>query len=171
MMTIATQTQTEPEDAQESETFQPLTSQEAQLLRQKLPLLSVWRVVAAQVLVGVVVALLAGLMTSKWNVAWSAGYGALAVTMPAALFARGMTSPVTSASVGASVTGFLLWEIMKIGLTLAMLMAAPKVVPQVSWPAMLVGLVLTMKVYWMVLGASSLFYPKVNFKSEQKNVS
>lgn len=169
MMTIVTQT--EPEDAQDAESFQPLTSQEAQLLRQTLPLLSVWRVVVAQVLMGVVVALLAGLMTSKWNVAWSAGYGALAVTVPAALFARGMTSPVTSASVGASVTGFLLWEIVKIGLTLAMLMVAPKVVPQVSWPAMLVGLVLTMKVYWMVLGASSLFYPKVNFKSEQKNVS
>jgi ATP synthase protein I len=117
------------------------------------------------------VALIAGLLTAKWNVAWSAGYGALAVALPAALFARGMTSPVTSASVGASVTGFLVWEIVKIGLTLAMLMVAPKVVSQVSWPAMLVGLVLTMKVYWMALGARSLFYPKVNFKSEQTNVS
>ncbi len=169
MMTIVIQT--EPEDSQDAESFQPLTSQEAQLLRQKLPLLSVWRVVAAQVLMGVVVALLAGLFTSKWNVAWSAGYGALAVTVPAALFARGMTSPVTSASVGASVMGFLLWEIVKIGLTLAMLIVAPRVVPQVSWPAMLVGLVLTMKVYWMALGARSLFYSKVNFKSEQTNVS
>ena len=83
MMTIVTQT--EREDAQDAESFQPLTSQEAQLLRQKLPLISVWRVVAAQVLMGVVVALLAGLMTSKWNVAWSVGYGALAVTVPAAV--------------------------------------------------------------------------------------
>jgi len=169
MMTIVTQT--EPENSQGEDSFEPLTSQEAQLLRQKLPLLSVWRVVAAQVLMGVVVALLAGLVTSKWNVVWSVGYGALAVAVPAALFARGMTSPVTSATLGASVTGFLLWEIVKIGLTLAMLLMAPKVVPQVSWPAMLVGLVLTMKVYWMALGARSLFYPKVNYKSEQKNVS
>jgi len=169
MMTIVTQN--EPEDSQDADSFQPLTSQEAQLLRQKLPLLSVWRVVVAQVLMGVVVALLAGLFTSKWNVAWSAGYGALAVAVPAFLFARGMTSPVTSASLGASVTGFLLWEIVKIGLTLAMLIVAPRVVPQVSWPAMLVGLVLTMKVYWMALGARSLFYSKVNFNSEQTNVS
>jgi len=169
MMTIVTHN--EPENAQDTNSFQPLSSQEAQLLRQKLPLLSVWRVVVAQILMGVLVALLAGLLTSKWNVAWSAGYGALAVTVPAALFARGMTSPVTSASVGASVTGFLLWEIVKIGLTLAMLLAAPRWVPQVSWPAMLVGLVLTMKVYWIALGARSLFYSKVNFKSEQKNVS
>jgi len=169
MMAIVTHN--EPENAQDTDSFQPLSSQEAQLLRQKLPLLSVWRVVVAQILMGMLVALLAGLLTSKWNVAWSAGYGALAVTVPAALFARGMTSPVTSASVGASVTGFLLWEIVKIGLTLAMLLAAPRWVPQVSWPAMLVGLVLTMKVYWIALGARSLFYSKVNFKSEQKNVS
>ena len=125
----------------------------------------------AQVGVGVVVTLLAGLITLKWNVAWSAGYGALAVAAPAALFARGMTSPVTSASVGASVAGFLLWEVVKIGLTLALLMAAPKVVSEVSWPAMLVGLVLTMKVYWLALGARSVFYRKVNLKSEQTNVS
>lgn len=169
MMTIVTQN--ESEDSQDADSFRPLSSQEAQLLRQNLPLLSVWRVVVAQVGVGVVVALLAGLITSKWNVALSAGYGALAVAVPAALFARGMTSPVSSASVGASVAGFLLWEIVKIGLTLAMLMAAPRVVPEVSWPAMLVGLVLTMKVYWLALGARSLFYRKVNFKSEQTNVS
>jgi len=169
MMTIVTHN--EPENAQDTDSFQPLSSQEAQLLRQKLPLLSVWRVVVAQVLMGVLVALLAGLLTAKWSVAWSAGYGALAVAVPAALFARGMTSAVTRASVGASVTGFLLWEIVKIGLTLAMLITAPRLEPQVSWPAMLVGLVLTMKVYWIALGARSLFYPKVNFKSEQKNVS
>lgn len=169
MITIVPQNN--PEVSQETEEFRPLTSQEAQLLRQKLPLLSVWRVVGAQVLVGALVAVLAGLVTSRWSAAWSAGYGALAVVVPAALFARGMTSPVTSASVGASVFGFLLWEIVKIGLTLVMLLAAPRVVAEVSWPAMLVGLVLTMKVYWVALGARSLFYPKINFKSEQTNVS
>jgi len=68
------------------------------------------------------------------------------------------------------VFGFLLWEIVKIGLTLAMLLVAPRVVSQVSWPAMLVGLVLTMKVYWIALGVRSVFYPKVNFNTEHKNV-
>ena len=169
MITIVPQNN--PDVSQEAEEFKPLTSQEAQLLRQKLPLLSVWRVVLAQVLVGVLIALLSWLVTSKWNVALSAGYGALAVVVPAALFARGMTSPVTSLSVGASVFGFLLWEIFKIGLTLVMLLMAPRGVSEVSWPAMLVGLVLTMKVYWVALGARSLFYPKSNFKSEQTNVS
>ena len=159
------------DDLQEAETFKPLTADEARQLRQKMPLLSVWRVVAVQVLVGAVATVLAEWFTGQSVIALSVAYGALSVVIPAALFARGVTSPVSSANAGAAVFGFLLWEIVKIGLTLAMLLLAPRVVAQVSWPAMLVGLVLTMKVYWVALGVRSVFYPKVNFKSEQKNVS
>jgi len=158
-------------DVQETEAFKSLTKQEVQQLRLKMPLLSVWRVVGVQSLVGAVAALLAGWFTEQSVVALSVAYGALAVVVPAALFARGMTSPASSVNVGAAVFGFLLWETVKIGLTLAMLLLAPRVVAQVSWPAMLVGLVLTMKVYWVALGVRSVFYPKVKFKSEQKNVS
>ena len=159
------------DDLQEAETFKPLTADEARQLRQKMPLLSVWRVVAVQVLVGAVATVLAEWFTGQSVIALSVAYGALSVVIPAALFARGVTSPVSSANAGAAVFGFLLWEIVKIGLTLAMLLLAPRVVAQVSWPAMLVGLVLTMKVYWVALGVRSVFYPKVKFKSEQKNVS
>ena len=158
-------------DLQDAETFKPLTAQEVQQLRQKMPLLSVWRVVGVQVGVGVAAALLAAVITERSVVALSVAYGALSVVVPAALFARGMTSPVSSLNVGAAVFGFLLWEIVKIGLTLAMLLLAPRVIAQVSWPAMLAGLVLTMKVYWVALGMRSVFYPKVQLKSEQTNVS
>ncbi len=161
----------ETDDLQEAETFKPLTAQEARELRRKMPLLSVWRVVGVQISVGAVSALLAWWFTGKSVVALSVAYGALSVVIPAALFARGMTSPAASVNVGAAAFGFLLWEIVKIGLTLAMLLLAPRVVSQVSWPAMLVGLVLTMKVYWVALGVRSVFYPKVNFKTEQTNVS
>lgn len=154
------------DDLQEAETFNPLTAQEARQLRQKMPLLSVWRVVGVQIIVSAVAALLALWITEKSVVAMSVAYGGLSVVIPAALFARGMTSPVSSVNVGAAVFGFLLWEIVKIGLTLAMLLLAPRVIPEVSWPAMLVGLVLTMKVYWVALGVRSVFYPKVNFKTE-----
>lgn len=159
------------DDLQDADTFKTLTAQEVQQLRKKMPLLSVWRVVGVQILVGAVAALLAMWITGRSVVALSVGYGALAVIIPAALFARGMTSPATSMNVGAAVFGFLLWEIVKIGLTLAMLFLAPRVVTEVSWPAMLVGLVLTMKVYWVALGVRSVFYPKVNFNTEQTNVS
>ncbi len=40
---------------------------------------------------------------------------------------------------------------VKIGLTIAMLFAAPRVVAALSWPAMLLGLIVTMKVVWVVL--------------------
>jgi ATP synthase protein I len=40
---------------------------------------------------------------------------------------------------------------VKIGLAIAMLFAAPRLVLNLSWPAMLVGLVVTMKVVWLVL--------------------
>ena len=163
-------TPAETGDLQEEQAFKSWTAQEVQQLRLTMPLLSVWRVVGVQVLVGAVAALLARWITGQSVVAMSVAYGALAVVVPAALFARGMTSPASSMNVGSAVFGFLLWEIVKIGLTLAMLLLAPRVVLQVSWPAMLVGLVLTMKVYWVALGVRSVFYPKVNFNTEHKNV-
>jgi len=75
----------------------------------------------------------------------------LAVVFPAALFARGLMSRVTLVNPGAAVFGFFLWEMVKIALTVAMLFAAPRLVTDLSWPAMLVGLVVTMKVYWVAL--------------------
>ena len=104
---------------------------------------------------GVLLALAAWLLTGKQNVGWSALYGALAVVIPGALFARGLMSKVSSINPAAAVTGFFLWEMVKIGLVLAMLFAAPKLVQDLSWPAMLVGLVVTMKVVWLVLWLES----------------
>ena len=93
-------------------------------------------------------------------VVYSTVYGALAVIVPAALFARGLTSQVSSMNAGAAVFGFFLWEMVKIGLTVAMLFAAPRLVNELSWPAMLVSLVVTMKVYWLALGLRRVFYPE-----------
>jgi ATP synthase protein I len=100
-------------------------------------------------------------VTARMSAVYSALYGALAVILPAALFARGLTSRMTSINVGAAVFGFFLWEMVKIGLTVAMLFAAPRLVSDLSWPAMLVGLVVTMKVYWVALGLRRVFYPTV----------
>jgi ATP synthase protein I len=50
---------------------------------------------------------------------------------------------------------------VKIALTVAMLMVAPRWVAGLSWPAMLVGLVLAMKVYWVALA----FAPRPKTKS------
>jgi ATP synthase protein I len=138
-------------DAEEPEPRKPLTAEEAQALRQRDPSVSAWQVVRWQALVGVLVALVTWAVTRSSDAAWSAGFGGLTVVLPTALFARGMSSRVTRVSPGAAVTGFFVWEAVKIGLTMAMLFAAPKLVSHLSWPAMLVGLVLTMKVYWVAL--------------------
>ena len=142
--------------------FKPLTAEEARQLRKQQPLVSLWRVVAAQIMVGMLLALAGWLITAKPNVGWSIGYGTLAVALPAALFARGLTSRVASANAGSAVAGFFLWEMVKIGLTIAMLFAAPRLVTSLSWPAMLIGLIVTMKVYWLV----PLFGKRFQMKSE-----
>ncbi len=131
--------------------FKPLTRQEAQALRLKQPPLSPWRVVWTQAAVGAVVALLAVLVTRRPEMGWSALYGAAAVVVPSTLIARGMTSRLTSMSPGVGAVSFMLWESVKIAVSVAMLVLAPRFVQSLSWPALLVGLVLCIKVYWLAL--------------------
>ncbi len=137
--------------AQASAAPRPLTREEAEALRSKQPSLSPWRVIAVQGAVGLGVALLAALFTGRPEVGMSALYGAATVVLPGALMARGMTSRLSSVSPGASAVSFMLWEMVKIAVSIAMLALAPKLVQPLSWPALLVGLVLCMKVYWLAL--------------------
>ena len=165
-------TRMRPEDEEQanSDVIVPLTAEQVRQLREHQPLLSIWRVVGAQALVGALVALLAWWISARQAVAVSAAIGALAVVIPAALFARGLTGRLASANAGAAVFGFFLWEMVKIGLTLAILFAAPHWVKDLSWPAMLVGLVVTMKVYWLALGMRRVFYPTGPTFKERTNV-
>ncbi|OOG45197.1 ATP synthase subunit I [Polaromonas sp. A23] len=138
-------------DETEQDDFKPLTREEAQQLRKNHPQVSLWHVLVGQFVAGVLVALLAWILTGKQSAGWSALYGSLAVVIPAALFARGLTGKVWSMNPGTAVAGFFLWEMVKVALTLAMLFAAPRLVSMLSWPIMLVGLVVTMKVSWFAL--------------------
>ena len=94
---------------------------------------------------------IAGLVTGKSEVAWSALYGAAAVVVPGALMARGMTSRLSSLAPGLGAASFMLWEFAKIGVAVAMLALAPRLVQSLSWPALLAGLVVCIKVYWVAL--------------------
>ena len=143
-----------PETIEEEPSFRKLTADEARRLREQNPPVSPWWVVGGQVAMGLVVALAAWALTGKQNVGWSAGYGALAVVIPAAIFARGLTGRFASLNAGTAAVGFMLWEMVKIATSIAMMMAAPRLVADLSWPALLVGLVLTMKVYWLALAYS-----------------
>lgn len=140
----------------EQSPVKPLSAEEARKLREQHPPVSPWWVVGGQAAVGLLAAAAAWFFTGKASVGWSAGYGALAVMIPAAVFARGLTGRFSSLNAGTAAFGFLLWEMVKIALTVAMLIAAPRLVQGLSWPALLVGLVLAMKVYWVALA----FAPK-----------
>lgn len=140
----------EPEDPA-TPSFRPLTRAEAQALRAKEPPLNPWRVLGVQVVVGVLAAALIGLVFGNSSLMWSALYGAATVVVPGALLARGMTSRLSGMSPGVSAVSFMLWEMVKIAVSVAMLMLASKIVQPLSWPALLAGLVLCMKVYWLAL--------------------
>lgn len=140
------------EDGEQEPEFKPLTREQAQQWRAGQPELSLWRLVGVQVLVGLVSGALAWLLTQRASVGWSVLYGAAAVAVPSALMAYGLTSSALARLLAgvaqAAFAGFLLWEGIKILLAVAMLWSAPKVVPDLSWPGLLVGLVLALKVYW-----------------------
>jgi ATP synthase protein I len=139
------------EDDAAAAATKPLTREQAQDLRTRQPSLSPWRVVGAQAALGGVLALLAVFITGRQEMAWSVLYGAVTVVVPGALMARGMTSKLSSTSPGASAVSFMLWQFVKIAVAVAMLVLAPKILQPLSWPALLVGLVLCMKVYWLAL--------------------
>jgi ATP synthase protein I len=138
-------------DEESAASFKALTQQEAQALRDRQPPVSPWRVVLSQAVVGVVVAALAWLVTGERPVGLSALYGAAVAVVPGALMARGMTSRLSSLSPGTSAVSFMLWEVVKIGVSVLMLMLAPRLVQPLSWPALLVALVVCIKVYWFAL--------------------
>jgi len=139
------------EDAAANRPVEPLTREQAQALRDAEPVVSPWWVVAAQAAMGLFVAGVAWAASGRMEVMWSALYGAAAVVLPGALMARGMTSRLSSMSPGVSAMSFMTWESVKLGASIAMLALAPKLVPSLSWPALLVGLVACIKVYWVAL--------------------
>lgn len=128
-----------------------LTPQEAQALRESDPALSPWWVVGLQCVAGVALVLVAWGVSGKVSVIWSVAYGALAVIVPAALFARGLMSQFSSLNAATATFGFFLWEAVKMAVSVAMVGIAPRLIPDLSWLALLVGLFVTLKMYWLAL--------------------
>ena len=133
----------------ELEYFKPLTRQEADDVRRRIRSVSMLQVLVAQMVAGILVAVVSWIVTGRQNAGWSAFYGALAVIVPAALFARGLSRQKAVSGAGSALVGFFVWELVKVGTTVAMLLVAPRLVSQLSWLALLAGFVVTMKVYWL----------------------
>ncbi|MDB5879149.1 MAG: synthase subunit [Variovorax sp.] len=142
-------------DVEDSD-FKPLSAEQAQQLREANPELSPWWVIVAQVVAGLVVAGIAWVWTGRPIAGASALYGALAVAVPAALFVRGAMRVAKRGTqeaglASAAMLRFFVWELIKLGLTIAFLAAAPWLVSGLNWLAMLAGVVAAMKMYWVAL--------------------
>lgn len=131
--------------------FKPLTVQEAQAWRQRQPAFSPWRVVWMQAGAGLVFAVLLGVVSGEMRLAVSMAWGALAVVLPAALFARALSRQMRLGQPGAALAGLMVWEGVKVALTVALLAVAPRLIANLSWFALVAGFVLTLKVYWLAL--------------------
>src|SRR6218665_517358 len=107
MKTIAPDEATEAEESD----FEPLTAQQAQEWREHQAPLSVWRLLAGRALGGRRGALLAGGGMGRAVAGWSAACGALAVVLPAALFARAVLRPKAGVDPRAVLLGFVGWEL------------------------------------------------------------
>ncbi|RYF57097.1 MAG: ATP synthase subunit I [Comamonadaceae bacterium] len=141
----------ESEDDVEVSDFKPLTAEEAQRLREQNPEPSPWWVIAAQVASGLIVALVAWAWSRQPVAAGSAFYGAMAVALPAALFWRGVRRGAQQLSQPAVMLRFFVWELIKIVLTVALLAAAPWLIGDLNWLALVAGVVVALKMYWVAL--------------------
>jgi ATP synthase protein I len=127
-----------------------LSATEARAFRDQRNAPSPWRVVLVQAEAGAVISLLLGLLFGL-PALWSALYGAATAIVPSALMARGATRMADVKSPMATALSLLGWESAKIVCSMAMLVAAIRVLHPVVWPALLVALAGCLTVYWVAL--------------------
>ncbi|WP_342133167.1 ATP synthase subunit I [Hydrogenophaga sp. OTU3427] len=143
------------EDGVEPDEFKPLTREQALLWRASQPHASVWSVLGWQLVLAVLAACVAAALTRSQPVVVSLLYGAGAVVLPTGLMAWGLTKGALSRRAAggaqASLAGFFVWEGAKILLAIALLALAPRLVPNLSWLALVAGLVVVLKAYWLEL--------------------
>ncbi|MBH9551619.1 ATP synthase subunit I [Inhella gelatinilytica] len=134
------------EEEAQSQPVAPWTREQVQALESRQPGLSPWRVVMVQALVGAVLSGLWALLGSAPRPqAVSAMWGAAAVVLPSALMAWGLRRRGVQPT--AALLAFAVWELVKVLLTVAILVAAVKTLPALSWPALLVSLIGCLKVH------------------------
>ena len=131
--------------------FKPLTPEQAAAWRQRNPVTSPWRVLGLQLLVGVAVAVLTGVVSGQLRLAASVAWGVVSVVVPGIVFARALARQMRLKQAGAALAALFVWELVKIVLTVALLLVAPKVIAGLSWLALVAGFVVTMKVYWLAI--------------------
>lgn len=134
------------ESKPDAEAVTPWTAEQVLALEAREPTLSPWVVVKIQACVGGLLALAWWLLgTEPALQVRSSLWGAAAVVLPHGLMAWGLRR--RAAQPAAALLGFLWWELLKVALVIAILVAAIWAVPGLSWPALLVALIGCLKVH------------------------
>ena len=138
----------------EWDTEEPLpvawSAEQVQALREKDPAFSIATLLFLPACLGLVLTAVTWLVSNRWNDAWSAGYGVLVVFVPSLLFAKGLARSTRSKDPGAAMRGFFVWEFVKIMMMIALL-ALSSLFTGLNWLLMLLGMAITMKVYWICM--------------------
>jgi ATP synthase protein I len=132
---------------EDSSEFKLWSREEAQVWRRQNPAVSPWYIVGAQILVGLICCLIAGVVVQRGSAVLSALYGVAVVVVPSSLLARGLGGSSNNPLV--SVSKFMLWSVVKLCLAVAMLVLAVKVVPNLSWVILLITVFVCIKVNWV----------------------
>lgn len=143
------QAKTQTWDDSEELPVKPWTADQVLDFRAKNPELSMWKVVFVQAGVGLALSILIWGLGQPPQNAYSCAYGTFCVVFPALVFVRGLLRVRVLRSLQGSVAGFFLWEFVKVLLTMAMLALAPQLVENLSWAWMILGLIVTLKSYWL----------------------
>ncbi len=134
------------------EEFVAMSAKDAEQWRQQHPQPNVWGVILSQGLVGLVGTVFlyfCQLMFGQTGWGVSGLYGVFVVVFPGAVCVRGLNSKFGRGSLGISVAKFFVWEFVKVALSVAMLFSASKLLGEsLSWPSLLIGMVLAFKGFW-----------------------
>ena len=138
-------------DGDAGEEFKPMSAEEAAQWRRKQRPLSVYQPLMWQLVFGSLAVMVALVWFSdRTEIAKSTLYGVAAVWVPAWVFVRALKRQQQRARHSMqALASLMLWEGIKIVLTIALLLAAPKVVKDLSWLALLIGFVVTVKAAWL----------------------
>jgi ATP synthase protein I len=118
-------------------------------MKKNISLNAAWRVIAVQAVVGLIVCVLVGMFIERQGAVVSALCGVCIALMPQALFVRGLSQP-SSANAQAILARFLIWEVLKIAAALLLMGLAAALVPHLSWPILLLAMIVCMKACWLV---------------------
>lgn len=141
-------------DNNEDEDIKPLTAEAARRIEESSPRISMRKLLLWQLAVMVVLALLAWLLVGSPAALWSVVYGSLAVMLPTVLFMKGMDilRAARSGDAGLVLVLFMLCEFGKLILAAVLLFLAPRLLGvHLNWLALLVGVIVTLKTYWIAL--------------------